>query len=130
MLDRRKPYVIDIEDRTKALNMRDNPRDVPSIAIKSSVGMWDDGDGKEKLSLFYYDIGAERGHVLPGKVVKDLPNGIVFYVPHLKWQFTLTELTMEQFETRIRPTLPEVISAMLNDLDDVYVWYRQKVGIT
>ena len=129
MLDYRKPYVIDIEDRRKELNMRDDERNVPSIAIGSSIEKWDDGDGKEKPSLFYYDIGCERGHKLQGKIMKDLPNGIVFYVPRLKWQFTLTELTMEQFEKRIRPLLDENVSAMLNDLDDVYTWYRQMVGI-
>ena len=129
MLDRRKPYVIDIEDRTKALNMRDNGVDVPAIAIKCSVEIWDNGDGKEKLSLFYYDIGCERGHILQGKVLKDLKNGIVFHAKELNWVFTLTELTMEQFEARIRPTLPQEVSEMLNDLDDVYVWYRQQVGI-
>lgn len=129
MLDKRKPYVIDIEDRSRKLDMRDDGESVPSIAIRSSIEMWNDGHGEEKPSLFYYSIGEERGHKLQGKVVKDLPNGIVFYVPHLKWQFTLTELTMEQFEKRIRPHLDEYVSAMLNDLDDVYTWYRQMVGI-
>ena len=129
MLDRRKPYVIDIEDRKKELNLRDNPRNAPAIAIESRIGMWDDGDGEEKLSLFYYDIGAERGHVLPGKVIKNLKDGIVFRAKELNWDITLRELTMEQFDTRIRPRLRPEVSEMLNDLDDVYVWYRQMVGI-
>ena len=129
MLDRRKPYVIDIDNKAGELNMRDDGESLPCIAILCSIEMYDDGGGKEKPSLFYYSVGDERGHKLQGKTVKDLPNGIVFYVPRLKWQFTLTELTMEQFEKRIRPHLDENVSAMLNDLDDVYTWYRQIVGI-
>lgn len=130
MLDRRKPYVVDIKDRTGELNMRDSGRGIPVIAIKSVITMWDYGDGKEKPSLAYYDLGAERGHVLQGRTIKDLPNGIVFYAKDLNWDFTLTELTMEQFEARVRPSLPHEVSEMLNDLDDVYVWYRQLAGIT
>lgn len=125
MLDRRKTYVIDIEDRDrKGLNLRDNGEDVPALAIKAFI---DESDGGP--SLFYWDIGAERGHLLPGKVKKNLPDGIVFRAKELNWDIKLTELTMEQFESRIRPSLMPEVSAMLNDLDDVYTWYRQRVGI-
>jgi len=124
MLDRRKPYVVDIEDRTRKLNLRDNEETVPTIAIKAFI---DNDDGE--ISLFYFDLGAERGHLLPGKVKKNLADGIVFRAKELNWDITLTELTMEQFEARIRPSLRTEVSEMLNDLDDVYVWYRQQASI-
>ena len=104
--------------------MRDNGIDLPAIAIKSMI---DEVDGKTCLT--YWDIGAERGHLLPGKVKKNLPDGIIFHAKELNWDITLKELTMEQFETRIRSNLQPEVSNMLNDLDDVYVWYRQMVGI-
>lgn len=126
MLDMRKPYILNINDRKKEINFH-NGDGLPSIAIKAKVGNWDDEKG---LHLFYYDIGCERGHVLPGKVVKDLPNGIVFDAKNPKWRFTLTELTYDEFNKRIRPTLDEHLSQYLNDLDDVYVWYRKQAGIT
>ena len=125
MLDKRKPYVISVEDRTKALNMRDdNESGLPAMAIKA---MLDKANGK--TYLLYWDIGAERGHMLPGKGKKDLPDGIVFRAKELNWDITLKELTMEQFETRIRSHLLPEVSNMLNDLDDVYTWYRQMVDI-
>lgn len=63
MLDMRKPYLLSIKDRTHELNFFEDPRSLPSIAIKAKVDTW----GVEKgLNLFCYDVGCERGHVLPG----------------------------------------------------------------
>ena len=89
MLDMRKPYILSIKDSTHLLNFNEDPRNLPSIAIKAHIGNWDE---EKALHLFYYDIGCERGHVLPGKVVRDMKNGIVFDAKNPKWRFTLTEL--------------------------------------
>lgn len=129
MLDERKPYVIDITDKSGKLNLRDRGRGTPAIAIKCKTDKQERSDGKKHLCLFYYDIGCERGHILPGKVVKDLRNGIIFHARELNWDIKLTELTIEQFDERVRPRLQPEVSEMLNDLDDVYIWYRQMVGI-
>lgn len=127
MLDRRKPYVIDITDRSKALKMNDTGEGLPAIAIKCEV--IEAIDGEKGVALAYYDIGCERGHILNGRIVKDLRNGVVFRAKRQNMDIKLTELTMEQFNARIRPSLQPEISEMLNDLDDVYVWYRQLVGM-
>jgi hypothetical protein len=126
MLDMRKPYVINIKDREKKLNF-DNGEGLPSIAIKARVGRWEEEKG---LHLFFYDIGCERGHVIQGKIAKDMKNGIVFDAKNPKWRFTLTELTYDEFNERIRPTLDEHLAQYLNDLDDVYVWYRKLANMT
>lgn len=123
MLDMRKPYILTLHDRDNKLKFN-NEFGIPTIAIKVRVGSCDDD---KRIHLFYYDIGSERGHLLPGNIVKELENGIVFDADEPKWRFTLTELTYDDFNRRIRPTLDERLSAMLNDLDDVYVWYRKFV---
>lgn len=128
MLDRRKPYIIDITDRSKALNMRDSGEGLPAIAIRCEIV--DAIDGEKGVALSYCDIGCERGHIMNGKIVKDLRNGIVFRAKQQNMDIKLTELTMEQFNARVRPSLQPEVSEMLNDLDDVYVWYRQMVGMS
>lgn len=124
-LDRRKPYVMLIKEQGVKQPFGGDPRTLPMIAIDAKL---DTVDGEK--CLFYYDIGCERGHLLPGKVKKKLKNGIIFHAKDLKWDITLTELTMEEFNQRVRPHLQPEDSKMLNDLDDVYVWYRQQVGMT
>ena len=130
MIDYRKPYIISIIDRTKQLDLTDDGIGVPAIAIKCAFVNFREGDAKEKRSLSYFDIGCQHVHLFQGKVVKDMPNGIVFRAKERNYDIWLTELTMEQFDTRIRRVLPAEVSEMLNDLDDVYVWYRQMVGIS
>lgn len=125
-LDMRKPYVMVIKVPNNNELFGDDPGLLPIIGIKSQILK----EGRE-TSLCYFDIGCDRGHILPGKIKKHLPNGIVFQMrEHPKWQFTMTELTMEEFEQRVRPTLNPITSEMLHDLDDVYTWYRQMVEMT
>ena len=117
MLDRRKTYKVTIHD-----NRRKGLSDLTEYAIKAEI-VADEG----RLQLGYWNF--ERGHLLDGKVKRNLKNGIVFQATELNWTLTLTELTMEEFETEIRPRLRPEVSEMLNDLDDVYVWCRQQAGI-
>jgi hypothetical protein len=125
-LDSRKPYVLLIKEKGAKEPFGGNPNTLPMIAIKAKL---DTVDGEK--CLFYYDIGCQRGHLLPGKVKKHLPNGIVFRMNNSPyWEFTMKELSMEEFEQRVRPTLNPITSEMLHDLDDVYTWYRQMVEMT
>ena len=125
-LDRRKPYVLVIKAPEDKKPFGNDPELLPMIGIDAHILK----EGRE-TSLFYFDIGCSRGHLLPGKIKKHLPNGIVFQMrEHPKWQFTMTELTMEEFEQRVRPHLEPVDSEMLHDLDDVSTWYRQMVEMT
>ena len=117
MLDRRKTYKVVIHD-----NRRNGLSDTTEYAIKAEI-VTDEGI----TQLGYWNF--ERGHLLDGRVKKELRNGIVFKATALNWTLTLTELTMEEFETEIRPRLAPEVSAMLNDLDDVYTWCRQQAGI-
>lgn len=117
MLDRRKTYKVVIHD-----NRRKGRRDTTEYAIKAEIV---NDEGHPQLGYWNF----ERGHLIDGKVTKDLRNGIVFKATELNWTFTLTELTMEEFEAEIRPRLQPEVSEMLNDLDDVYVWCRQQAGI-
>lgn len=129
MLDERIPYVIDIEDCSGGLNMRDDGESVPSVAIMSKVDMWEDEPGVKKLSLFYYDIGCERGHILPGVVLEDLPNGIVFHAEELDWNITLTALTYDVFNKRVRADLHDEDRKAINSQEDVNLFYRRMAGM-
>lgn len=69
-----------------------------------------------------------RGHMLDGKVVKELKNGIVFDYGNKRngyERLTFTPMTYEEFNTYIRPYITERESAMIHDLDDAYFWYRR-----
>jgi len=134
VLDFRKPYVL-LTKKSKEKSWFGDDDNLPAIAIKCicEKGRKEYGENPRKMYLQYYDIGCERGHRLEGKVVKDLPNGIVFEWANRSGMFDtfkLTELTMEEFERRVRPTLDEYQSKCINDLDDAYVFYRRMVGIT
>lgn len=117
MLDRRKTYKVTIHD-----NHRGGLSEMTEYAIKAEITT---EGGNTQLTYWNF----ERGHLLDGKVKKELRNGIVFKATGLNWTLTLTELTMEEFEAEIRPRLRPEVSEMLNDLDDVYVWCRQQAGI-
>lgn len=77
--------------------------------------------------LCYYDFN--RGHMLDGRVVKHLKDGIVFKSKALG-VLTFTPLTLKEFNEQIRPTLDPHLSSLLNDIDDVYVWYRKLADMT
>ena len=142
MLDYRKPYILVTKGMSGQITPYDleawegKGRGLPSIAIGVSCGKVDDKyHDKRKTYLIYYDIGSERGHDLPGRIIKELPNGVIFEWDDgtkgaVKPQFKLTELTMEEFELRVRPTLDEYVSNCIHDLDDAYVFYRRMAGIT
>ena len=117
MLDRRTPYKVVIHDDNK-----EPYPDMTEYAIEAEIST----EGK-KTQLLYWNF--ERGHAIDGKVKKQLKNGLVFKATDLNWTFTLTELTMQEFEAEIRPRIDPAVSEMLNDLDDVYMWLRHEAGI-
>ena len=127
MLDQRKPYILTTKGNGDGKWFGDGD-DLPMVAIKCRIDY--DDDGEPGLHLFYYDIGCERGHILPGKVIKEMKNGVVF-----RWEpdkgepelFKLTEMTYDDFNRRIRPSLSEYVSRHIHDLDDVQVFYRRMV---
>ncbi len=130
MLDFRKPYVL-MTKEPKEKSWFGDDDNLPMIAIKCICerGRKEYSEHTRKMYLQYYDIGCERGHRLEGKVAKELPNGIIFKWAGHDQLFKLTEMTMDEFERRVRPTLDEYQSRYINDLDDVYVWYRKQAGI-
>lgn len=81
---------------------------------------------KEGL-LCYYDY--ERGHMLHGKVEKNLKSGIVFKTNAFDKALVFEPLTLEIFNRELRPTLPEEVSERLNTLDDVCIWYRKQADM-
>ena len=109
MLDPRTPYICRIVDDY-------------GEGIDSAINAQINEDGL----LCYQNL--IRGHMLNGKVKKELPNGIVFETENLG-TFTLTPITMEQFDRYERPSLDDYESGKLQTLDDVYFWYRRQVGI-
>ena len=125
MLDPRKPYILTIKD-DRGITTGDGDH-LPIVAIKCKVDTW---DGRPGPHLYYYDIGCERGHILPGKVIKEAKKGVVFHCTSLNWVFTLTEMTYDDFNQRVRPDMSEYISRHIHDLDDVQVFYRMMVHMT
>lgn len=112
MLDKRTIYTVRLEGE--------------SAFMELAIGLcMDEGQ------LCYYNF--ERVHMLDGRKVKDLPNGIVFKLKSNPFgrnnTLVFKPLTMDEFEERIRPQLPEELSVMLQDIDDVYFWYRKQAGI-
>ncbi len=81
---------------------------------------------KEGL-LCYYDY--ERGHMLRGKIEKNLKSGIVFKTDAFDKALVFEPLTLETFNRELRPTLPEEVSELLHSLDDVCMWYRKQAGM-
>lgn len=107
MLDPRTPYI-----------MRHKGEDqIMSVAI---------GMCFKDRCLCYNDF--DRGHMLKGRIVKHLKNGIVF--KHHIGTLVFTPMTLEEFDLEFRPYLPEEVSQSLQDLDDVYVWYRKQVNMS
>ena len=78
-----------------------------------------------RLCYFNFD----RGHMLDGKVVKELDNGIVFDSSTLGI-ITLSPLTLREFNAYIRPSLDPYVRQYIHDIDDVNVWYRKLAGMT
>lgn len=116
MLDYRKVYRVDVQDKRKRIES------FTEIAVKAEIVK----DGLRK-QLGYHNL--VRGHLLDGRATRNLKDGLVFYADKLGWTFTLHELTMADFDTMVRPNLPPELSQHLLDLDDVYVWYRKQAGI-
>ena len=115
MLDPHTPYTVRQEGRPGIF----------TFAIQTQVQ-----DGR-LCFLAGYDEDA-RGHMLDGKVVKELKNGIVFDYGNKRnshERLTLTPMTYEEFNTNIRPYITEQESSLIHDLDDAYFWYRRCCGI-
>ena len=131
MLDFRKPYVLMTKSSEDKSWFGDDDN-LPMIAIKCLCehGREEYHENPRRTYLQYWDIGCERGHRLEGRIKKRLPNGIIFEWSGHHKSFKLTELTMEEFERRVRPSLDEYESNCIHDLDDVHVFYRRMVGLT
>ncbi|MEG1514835.1 MAG: hypothetical protein RSD95_08135 [Clostridia bacterium] len=115
-LDPRVPYAMRIKGKDH----------ISSVVI----GMC--ADDEERLC--YYD---GRGHMLDGKIIKTVKDGGIVFRMNSKVfagrngdTLIFTPLTMTEFDEQLRPNLDEHLSQYLNDLDDVYVWYRKQAGIT
>ena len=80
-------------------------------------------EGRE-ISLFYFDIGCSRGHLLPANQ-ESTENGVVLQNAAGN---NHDELTMENSSSASARLTGG--SEMLHDLDDVYTWYRQMVEMT
>lgn len=117
MLDFRKVYRVDIHPKRRTLS------DFTEIAVKAELvknGL--------RTQLGYYNL--ERGHLIDGRVLKNKKDGIVFYAARLDWILTMHELTMDDFDKLVRPNIPDELSVALQDIDDVFFWYRREAGIT
>lgn len=107
MLDPRTPYVM----RHKG------EEQIMSVAIGMCI---------KDNRLCYYDF--DRGHMLNGRIVKHLKDGILF--KHNIGTLVFTPMTLEEFDREFRPHLPDEVSQHLLDLDDVYVWYRKQANMS
>ncbi len=114
MLDPRVPYVM----RKKGSNR------IGLVAIQTCIQ-------DEKLCFYDFD----RGRMLQGRVLKNLDSGVVFAFSHKPYSeeseiLTFTPMTLKEFDTHFRPSIPKELSDVLTDLDDVYIWYRKQAGIS
>lgn len=102
--------------------MREEGDRILSIAIGICISK----DGK----LCYFD--GERGHMLNGKLHKKRRNGFDWKYVHSEKYFEILRfdrMTMEDFDSQLRQYCTEELSAQLQNLDDVYIWYRRLAGI-
>lgn len=120
-LDPRKPYTVRIKMGTNGVNST-------GFGIDFSLEREPDEDGIERDVLLYWNF--ERGHAIHGSVTKYLKRGLVFKASHLDgWTFTVTEMTLDEFDEFIRPNLPEEASRLIHTLDDACVWLRRQAEI-
>ena len=115
MLDRRKTYVVIIEEN----------EEMTGLAIQAEVRLKNKVDKYDCLCWYNF----ERGHMIFGRVKKETPTGIIFKSNNMG-KIELREMTMEWFNERIRPSLYPEVSEIINDLDDVFTWYRQLAGMS
>ncbi len=107
MLDKRTPYTFRIKD----LGTTD-------IVMLAQI------DDQDRLCF----TTIERGHMLTGRVKKDSKRKFVFESDTVG-TVTLSPLTFNEFNDLVRPSIGEYLRKHLNDLDDVYSWYRHLAGI-
>ncbi len=120
-LDTRKPYTVRIK-------MGTNNTISTEFGIRFSIEHEQDEDGNETDTLVYFNF--ERGHAIHGSVTKYLKRGLVFKASYLEgWTFTVTEMTLDEFDEFIRPNLPEETSRLIHTLDDACVWLRRQAEI-
>ena len=112
-MDYRKTYRVAIDDGAGTMT---------DFAIRTELLK----DGKREY-IRYYNF--EREHVFYGRLKKQTKDGFVFKTAENGWTLTFAELTLQDFNDNIRPNLPQEVSEMLVDLDDVYTWLRQQAKI-
>ena len=123
MLDINKVYVVLHRDNATGHVSGDDPRMKPFLATNAMIE-YEHGEP----CLAYWAIGDERGHLLEGSIIRQLPNGIVFNARHINETITLTEFTMQEFEQRCRPDMERMTPESTRDLrniTDVYAFCRQ-----
>lgn len=113
----------DVDPRVPHVMRHKGEQRILSIAIDICIS----NDGK----LCYFN--GERGHALKGKLHKKHRNG------GFEWKYIHTggnseilkfdQMTMDDFDAQLRPLCTDELSAKLQDLDDVYIWYRKLAGI-
>ena len=81
----------------------------------------------ESEKLCYDDL--ERGHMLDGKIIKHLKDGVVFYSEYFRAELVFEPLTFDEFNEHFRQYWPKEVSDLLHTLDDVYVWYRKQARL-
>lgn len=80
--------------------------------------------------LCYYD--GERGHMLDGKLHKKRRSGFEWKYIHQGGSSEILRfdrMTMDDFDAHLRQFCTDELSAKLQDLDDVCIWYRRLAGI-
>lgn len=123
MLDINKVYVVLFRDNATGHVTGDDPRMKPFLATNAMIE-YEHGEP----CLAYWAIGDERGHLLEGSIIRQLPNGIVFNARHINETLTLTEFTMQEFEQRCRPDMERMTPGSTRDLrtiTDVYAFCRR-----
>lgn len=123
MLDINKVYVVLFRDNATGHVSGDDPRMKPFLATNAMIE-YEYGEP----CLAYWAIGDERGHLLEGTIIRQLPNGIVFNARHINETITLTEFTMQEFEQRCRPDMERMTPGSTRDLKtiaDVYAFCRR-----
>lgn len=123
MLDINKVYVVLFRDNATGHVSGDDPRMKPFLATNAMIE-YEHGEP----CLAYWAIGDERGHLLKGNIIRQLPNGIVFNARHINETITLTEFIMQEFEQRCRPDMESMTPGSTRDLRtiaDVYAFCRR-----
>lgn len=112
-----------LDPRTVYTMRRKGEKQIAELAIQMHV---------DRGLLCYYNFN--RGHALRGEITKEYRGGgVEFDFRHGEAENVILQfrpLTYDEFNAEIRPNLSEWESRLLNDLDDVYTYYRRIAGIS